>query len=69
MKECEFDRSFLQTIVHKKYLGWTDLLRGIRQGKRFGIVICDVKVPEHEKDYFTEMPPIFPDTQILIENV
>ena len=69
MKECEFGRSFLQTTVHEKYLACKELLKGIREGKLFGAVVCDVKVPEHEKDFFAEMPPIFKNTQITIEDV
>ena len=28
-----------------------------------------MKVPEHEKDYFSEMPPIFKNTQITIDDI
>ena len=69
MKACKFDKRFLQTTVHEKYLTRETLLRGISEGKLFGTVVCDVKVPENEKDYFAEMPPVFKTTQISIDDV
>lgn len=31
----------------------------IRSGKLFGFLECDIKTPDHLKDHFAEMPPIF----------
>ena len=35
------------------------LLQGIIDGRLFGYVQCDIEVPEHLRDYFSNFPPIF----------
>ena len=35
------------------------LLHGIIDGRLFGYVQCDIEVPEHLRDYFSNFPPIF----------
>ena len=39
------------------------------EGKLFGANVSDVKVPENEKDYFSEMAPVFKNTQISIDDI
>ena len=36
-----------------------DIVNAIRNGTLFGMVECDIDVPEHLRDYFAEMQPIF----------
>ena len=69
MKECEFDREYDETTVHAKYLTQTDTLEGVRGGGLFGAIVCDVCVPNHLKHAFAEMPPIFKNVDILINDV
>ena len=37
------------------------------QNEIFGIVKCDMKVPEHLETFFTEFPPIFKNTEIELK--
>ena len=69
MKEYDFDINFSQTPVHEKYLTHESLLTKIRADKLFGVIICDVKVPDNYKYHFAEMPPIFKNTEITIADV
>ena len=40
------------------------LLHGIIDGRFFGNVLCDIEVPEHLRDYFSNFPPIFKNTAV-----
>ncbi|XP_070178816.1 uncharacterized protein, partial [Littorina saxatilis] len=42
----------------------TDIVQAVKQGSLFGLVQCDVEVPERLRDYFSEMPPIFKNTVV-----
>ena len=57
MKECKFHASLLQ--LYNEKLTSEYLLRQICDGKYFGAVVCDIRVPETLKEYFAEMPPVF----------
>ena len=37
----------------------SQLLQVIIDGRLFGYVQCDIEVPEHLRDYFSNFPPIF----------
>ena len=41
----------------------------IYAGKYFGTVVCDVPVPEVLKEHFAEMPPIFKNIEVSIDDV
>ena len=43
----------------KKTLDFLDLLQAIDQGHFFGMVQCDVHVPDYLKEHFSEMCPLF----------
>ena len=38
-------------------------------GSIFGLIECDLEVPERLKDFFAEMPPIFKNTNISREDI
>jgi hypothetical protein len=38
-------------------------------GSFYGVVVCDIQVPEQLKDYFAEMAPIFKHSDISYENI
>ena len=42
---------------------------GIHTGKLFGAVAYDVRVDKRDKEKIAEMPPIFKNTQITIDDV
>ena len=45
------------------------ILEAIQEGSLFGLVECDIKVPEHLKDYFSEMTPIFKNTKVCRDDI
>jgi hypothetical protein len=54
---------------HKKEVTSDELLRAVRAGDLFGIVECDIGVPEWLKDKFSEMPPIFKNTNVTLDDI
>ncbi len=81
--ECEWRRQkknnpaigqFLEDNIHrtldqKRTLPKKDILAAIKNGTLFGVVECDIHVPEHLKDHFSEMCPIFKNTQISRDDI
>ena len=58
------------TYTHvKKYLNQNQIVRYIQDGRLFGFVECDIHVPKHLKDYFSEMTPIFRNTEVSLKDV
>ena len=56
-----------RTYTHfKKYLHQNQI---IQEGRLFGFVECDIEVPDHFKDYFSEMTPIFKNTEVSLKDV
>ena len=45
------------------------IIQYIRDGHLFGFVECDIEVPDHLKDYFSEMTPIFKNTEVPLKDV
>ena len=46
-----------------------DIQNGIISGEIFGIVKCDIKVPESLIDFFSPFPPIFKNTEIPLSEI
>ena len=44
-------------------------MKNIVEGNLFGIVECDISVPEHLKTYFAEMQPIFKNANISRDDI
>ena len=58
------------TYTHfKKYLNQNQIIQYIQDGCLFGFVECDIEVPDHPKDYFSEMNPIFKNTEVSLKDV
>ena len=52
--------SQLHTLTHfKNTLTQDQIIEYIKDGHLFGFVECDIHTPEHLKEYFSEMTPIF----------
>ena len=47
----------------------TLILELVKSECLFGMVLCDIMVPEELKDYFSEMTPIFNNIKISQEDV
>ena len=45
------------------------LLSAIQNDKIFGMVLCDIKTPEHLKPYFSEFCPIFKNVEVGREDI
>ena len=59
-----------RTYTHfKKYLNQNQIIQYIQDGHLFGFVECDIEVPDHLKDYFSEMTPIFKNTEVSLKDV
>ena len=39
------------------------------EGRMFGAIQCDVRVPDHLKSHFAEMPPIFKNITVTAEDI
>ena len=74
MWECEWREYKKQHhTIHNKYVYPTEhiyrmsqqeVLGYIENGDLFGVIEVDLHVPEHLKDYFQEMPPVFKNINI-----
>ena len=69
MWECEWRKICPQPTQHQQPKTTQDILKGVRDDSLFGMVECDIHVPDHLKDYFKEMPPIFKNTDIRREDI
>ncbi|XP_078701249.1 uncharacterized protein LOC144927591 [Branchiostoma floridae x Branchiostoma belcheri] len=45
------------------------VLQAVRSGQLFGAVECDIEVPADRKSHFSEMPPIFKNVDISIDDI
>lgn len=54
---------------HEVIDAYPGLVNDIMSGLFYGVVECDVQVPEGLRDYFAEMAPIFKHTDISYEHV
>ena len=58
------------TYTHfKKYLNQDQIIQYIQGGHLFGFVECDIEVPDQLKNYFSEMTPIFKNTDVSLKNI
>ena len=68
MWKCEWWRLYKTDASFKSYLranfpykiplGEEQLLQRNIDGRLFGYVQCDIEMPEHLRDYFSDFPPI-----------
>ena len=82
MQRCKWDRlkqrkevrEFLEKKIwlpnnNTRQLNETELLHLIQSEKVFGFVQCDVQVPDHLKAEFADLPPVFKNANITIDDV
>ena len=53
----------------KKYLNQDQIIQHIQDGHLFGFVECDIEVPDHLKEYFSEMTPIFKNVNVCSDDL
>ena len=62
--------SQLRTFTHlKKTLTQVQIIQYIQDGHLFGFIECDIHTPEHLKDYFSEVTPIFKSTEVSLKDI
>ena len=66
MKECVFRPTVSQ---HNPKLTSEQLLEEMCNGKYFGATVCDIYVPDNLKAYFAEMPPVFKNVKVTVDDV
>lgn len=54
---------------HKIIEPYPDILNDVMNGSFFGEIECDIAVPDHLKEHFAEMPPIFKNTEIQYKDL
>ena len=60
---------FQRPLDNYHTLSEKQIVSAIRKGLLFGVVECDIHVPETLKQKFSEMPPIFKNTEIFREHI
>ena len=66
-QDLHFTTSHLHSL--KKYLNQDQIIQYIQDRHLSGFVECDTEVPDHLKDYFSEMAPIFKNTEVSLKDV
>ncbi len=82
MWECEFyqmkrNNKQLQHFIHgirpplykKLTLTQNEIIQAVLDDKLFGCVECDIRVPDSLKPHFEEMPPIFKNVDITLDDI
>ena len=46
-----------------------DILRSVKEEKLFGLIECDIEVPDTLKNHFSELQPIFKNTEVSREDM
>jgi hypothetical protein len=54
---------------HQEVHPYDGLIDDIKREKFFGVVECDIQVPQHLHEYFSEMSPIFKNTEVTFNDM
>ena len=79
MWECEWwslykTNASIKSLLRKNFpyrrpLSEEGLMQEIIDGRLFGYVQCDIEVPEHLRDYFSDFPPIFENPAVCRDDI
>ena len=58
-----------KNFPYRRPLSEEGLMQGVIDGRLFGYVQCDIEVPEHLRDYFSNLPPIFKNTAVSRDDI
>ena len=61
--DAEFPRRSSQRMTQQQ------ILAAVVDGTLFGMVECDVRVPEELQDYFSEMQPVFKNASVTRDDI
>ena len=68
--ECEWDKMNIKVEKSDPVQATQeDIIKGVMEDEIYGIVKCDLHVPEHLKSYFASFPPLFKNTEIKFEDI
>ena len=60
---------FRKKFPYRRPLSEEGLMQGIIDGRLFGYVQCDIEVPEHLRNYFSNFPPMFEKTAVSRDDI
>ncbi|KAL8603786.1 hypothetical protein ACOMHN_058521 [Nucella lapillus] len=84
MWECQWDREKRDNPALRRFLlencpkyvspfrdliGTEDVIRKVEEGRMFGMVQCNVEVPDHLRASFAEMIPVFKNAEVGLDDV
>ena len=69
MWECDWKRERDPPPRQKWKMTQQQIITAVVDGTLFGMVECDVRVPEHLQDHFAEMQPIFKNTTVTRDDI
>ena len=69
MWECDWKRERDPPPRQKWNMTQQQIIAAVVDGTLFGMVECDVRVPEHLQDHFAEMQPIFKNTTVTRDDI
>ena len=58
-----------ENFPYRQPMSEEGLMQGIVDGRLFGYVQCDIEVPEHLRDYFSNFPPVFKNTAVNRDDI
>ena len=81
--ECEWKEMRRDPVVkrcldaafprRRRHVRWTmttqQILSGVRTGTVFGMIECDIRVPEELREHFAEMQPVFKNIRLMREDL
>ena len=63
-------KSFLAPARRQKWnMTQNEILAAVIDGTLFGMVECDIRVPEHLQDHFAEMQPVFKNANVSRDDI
>ena len=65
----QFLRRFRRPLDYQQTMTEDQVLEAVKEGTLFGMVECDIEVPEDLKPHFAEMTPIFKNTKIGLQDI
>ena len=69
MWECEWKLEAKQPYRPKWTMTQNEILTAVIDGTLFGMVECDVRVPDNLREHFAEMQPIFKNTTVTRDDI
>ena len=65
----QFLQKFRRPLDYKKTMSEEDIIAAVKADTLFGLVQCDISVPEHLREYFSEMTPIFKNVNVTLDDI